>query len=92
MLEALHLAPRAIDLVELLEVVDGLRTLRPVVMQTLLETCNSMKVKRLFLLMAQKVSLAKTTRRSSPLTSASRMPMVADETACASTRSFTSAA
>jgi hypothetical protein len=56
-LEALHLAPNDIDLVELFQIVEGLRTLRPKLMQALLEACNSIKVKRLFLFLAQKASL-----------------------------------
>jgi len=56
-LEALHLAPTDIDLVELAEVMDGLRTLRPKLMQALLESCASFKVKRLFLFLATRAAL-----------------------------------
>lgn len=56
-LEALHLAPRAVDIVEVAEVVEGLRTLRPKLMQELLEGCSSVKVKRLFLYLASRAGL-----------------------------------
>ncbi|MFZ4604348.1 MAG: type IV toxin-antitoxin system AbiEi family antitoxin domain-containing protein [Caulobacterales bacterium] len=56
-LEALHLAPTDIDLVELAEVIDGLRTLRPKLMQALLEACASFKVKRLFLFLSTRAAL-----------------------------------
>jgi len=56
-LEALHLAPREVDLVEAAQVLEGLRTLRPKVMQGLLEGCTSIKVKRLFLYLAKRAGL-----------------------------------
>lgn len=56
-LEALHLAPNAIDLVEISQVIEGLRTLRPAVMQALLEACTSFKVKRLFLFLGTRAGL-----------------------------------
>lgn len=56
-LECLHLAPKTVDLMETFEVLEGLRTLRPALMQSLLEACASIKVKRLFLFMADKASL-----------------------------------
>lgn len=56
-LECLHLAPAKLDLVETYQVVEGLQTLRPKLMQALLEACKSIKVKRLFLFMADKASL-----------------------------------
>lgn len=56
-LEALHLAPKDVDLVEIAEVVEGLRTLRPKLMQDLLEDCTSIKVKRLFLYLASRSGL-----------------------------------
>lgn len=56
-LECLHLAPSKVDLVECYQVVEGLLSLRPKLMQELLETCNSIKVKRLFLFMADKAKL-----------------------------------
>jgi len=54
MLECLHLAPRELDLVECYQVLEGLASLRPKKMQELLEKCSSIKVKRLFLYMAEK--------------------------------------
>lgn len=54
MLECLHLAPDKLDLVECYQVMEGLTTLRPKLLQPLLEECGSIKVKRLFLYMARK--------------------------------------
>ncbi len=56
-LEALHLAPKETDLVEVFHVLEGLQSLRPKLMQTLLEACTSIKVKRLFLFMAERAAL-----------------------------------
>lgn len=56
-LECLHLAPATIDLGECYHLVEGLMTLRPSLMQELLQACNSIKVKRLFLFMADKANL-----------------------------------
>lgn len=53
-LECLHLAPNTVDLVECYQVMEGLTTLRPKLLQPLLEQCGSVKVKRLFLYMAEK--------------------------------------
>ncbi len=53
-LECLHLAPDTVDLVECYQVIEGLTTLRPKLLQPLLEECGSVKVKRLFLYMAEK--------------------------------------
>ena len=53
-LEYLHLAPDSIDLMECYQVMEGLSTLRPRLMQQRLEECRSIKVKRLFLYMAEK--------------------------------------
>lgn len=53
-LECLHLAPETVDLVECYQVMEGLTTLRPKLLQSLLEQCGSVKVKRLFLYMAEK--------------------------------------
>jgi len=61
-LEALHLAPQEIDLVEAFQVLEGLRALRPQLMQSLLEVCTSIKVKRLFLFMAERAALPVATR------------------------------
>jgi hypothetical protein len=51
-MECLHLASRGEDLVEARELMDGLNNLRPTILQTLLEACSSIKVKRLFLYVA----------------------------------------
>ena len=56
-LECLHLAPAKADLMECYQVVEGLLSLRPKLMQKLLEACNSIKVRRLFLFMADKAKL-----------------------------------
>ena len=53
-LECLHLAPDTVDLMECYQVMEGLTTLRPKLLQSLLEQCSSIKVKRLFLYMASK--------------------------------------
>lgn len=54
MLECLHLAPKEFDLVECFQVMEGLTTLRPQVVQDLLTACTSVKVKRLFLYLAER--------------------------------------
>ena len=56
MLECLHLAPENQDLVECFQVMEGLTTLRPKLVQELLEKCKSIKAKRLFLFMAEKAN------------------------------------
>ena len=56
-LELLHLAPQRFDLVEASQIVESLRTLRPALMQKLLEACNSIKVTRLFLYLAERAKL-----------------------------------
>ncbi|MDB5582369.1 MAG: hypothetical protein JWR80_7545 [Bradyrhizobium sp.] len=56
-LEMLHLAPRHFDLVEAATIMEGLTTLRPQLVQTLLEACQSIKVKRLFLYLAERAEL-----------------------------------
>ena len=57
LLECLYLAPDRADLMESYEVAQGLMTLRPDLIQKLLEACNSVKVKRLFLFVANKAAL-----------------------------------
>ncbi len=52
--EMLFLSPEIFDLIECYQIVEGLVTLRPRLLQQLLETCRSVKVKRLFLFMAEK--------------------------------------
>ena len=54
-LECLFLAPDKLDLVECYQIMEGLTNLRPKLMQELLEGCTSIKVKRLFLYLADKV-------------------------------------
>ncbi|MBL4680185.1 MAG: type IV toxin-antitoxin system AbiEi family antitoxin [Pseudomonadales bacterium] len=56
LLECLYLAPKRQDLVECYQVMEGLVNLRPRVVQGLLEICSSIKVKRLFLYMAEKAN------------------------------------
>ena len=54
MLECLYLVPKKQELVECYEIMEGLNNLRPKQVQDLLEQCSSVKVKRLFLYMADK--------------------------------------
>ena len=53
-MECLYLAPKSQPLVEVYELMEGLNNLRPTLVQQLLEQCTSVKVKRLFLYMAEK--------------------------------------
>ena len=53
-MECLYLAPKSQPLVEVYELMEGLNNLRPPIVQQLLEQCTSIKVKRLFLYMADK--------------------------------------
>lgn len=53
-MECLHLAPQKQVLMECFELMEGLNNLPPRQVQTLLEHCRSIKVKRLFLYMAEK--------------------------------------
>lgn len=53
-LECLRLAPKTFDIVECFHLMEGLTTLRPRLMQELLGVCRSIKVKRMFLYMAEK--------------------------------------
>lgn len=53
-MEMLHLVPKGQSFNEALKIMEGLTTLRPKLVQSLLEECNSVKVKRLFLYMAEK--------------------------------------
>lgn len=55
-MECLYLAPKSQSLLEVYELMEGLNNLRPVSVQQLLETCESIKVKRLFLYMAEKAN------------------------------------
>ena len=56
-LECLLLAPERMDLVETYGLLENPRTLRPQVMQSLLESCSSVKVKRLFMFLAERAGL-----------------------------------
>lgn len=57
-MECLYLAPEKFDLIESYQIIEGLGTLRPAVVQHLLEQCTSVKVKRLFLYLAEKAGHA----------------------------------
>ena len=52
--ECLYLSPKHQDLSEVYEILESLVNLRPKVIQTILEQCRSIKVKRLFLYMSEK--------------------------------------
>lgn len=54
LMECLYLSPKKQRLVECYEIMEGLNNLRPKQVQELLEACTSVKVKRLFLYMAEK--------------------------------------
>ncbi|WP_159564175.1 type IV toxin-antitoxin system AbiEi family antitoxin [Budvicia diplopodorum] len=53
-MECLYLAPNSQPLIEVYELMEGLNNLRPATVQPLLESCSSVKVKRLFLYLAEK--------------------------------------
>jgi hypothetical protein len=53
-LECLNLPDASSSLLDIYYIMEGLTTLRPKMVQTLLEACTSQKVKRLFLYMAEK--------------------------------------
>lgn len=54
MLECLYLSPKEHSFLECFELMEGLSNLRPKTVQELLEGCTSVKVKRLFLYLAEK--------------------------------------
>ncbi|MEI7738306.1 MAG: type IV toxin-antitoxin system AbiEi family antitoxin [Betaproteobacteria bacterium] len=56
--ECLYLAPEKQDLMECYELMEGLNNLRPMQVQKILEACESIKVKRLFVFMAEKAGHA----------------------------------
>ena len=58
MMECLYLAPQKQELTECFEIMQGLNNLNPANLQELLEHCTSVKVKRLFLYMAEKAGHA----------------------------------
>lgn len=53
-MECLYLSREKQELIECYELMEGLNNLRPDLVQTLLEKCRSVKVKRLFLYLAEK--------------------------------------
>ena len=55
-LECLNLPNASTNLLDIYYVMESLTTLRPKLLQTLLECCTSQKVKRLFLYMAEKAA------------------------------------
>jgi len=55
-MECLYLAPNKMELTECFELMEGLNNLIPSKVQLLLEKCTSVKVKRLFLYLAEKAS------------------------------------
>ncbi len=54
--ECLYHAPDTMDLIEAYHILSGLMNLRPRLLNKLLEQCTSIKVKRLFLFMAEKAN------------------------------------
>ena len=54
-MECLYLVPDEQDLVECFHFMEGMNNVRPTLVQGLLEKCESIKVKRLFLYLAEKV-------------------------------------
>ena len=54
MLECLFLMPKKQELIECYQLMEGLNNLRPNLVQNLLENCTSIKVKRLFLFLAER--------------------------------------
>ena len=55
-MECLSLCPQKFSLTEVYEIMEGLITLNPTQIQTLLEQCKSIKVKRLFLFFAERAN------------------------------------
>lgn len=56
-LELLHLAPKEFDLIEAGAIIESMTSARPKLMQSLLEQCSSIKVRRLFLYLAERANL-----------------------------------
>lgn len=56
-LELLHLAPKEFDLVEAGKIIESMTSIRPKLTQDLLEQCTSIKVRRLFLYLAERANL-----------------------------------
>jgi transcriptional regulator with AbiEi antitoxin domain of type IV toxin-antitoxin system len=55
-IEALYFVPQKESFEEAFHLMEGLTTLRPALVQKLLESCNLVKVKRLFMVMAEKAN------------------------------------
>lgn len=55
-LECLYMAPQEVDFVECFHLLEGLINLKPKLITELLMSCSSVKVKRMFLYMAEKVN------------------------------------
>ena len=55
MMECLHFAPEHQELSECYELMENMNNLRPALVQELLEQCSSIKVKRLFLCLAERI-------------------------------------
>jgi len=55
-MECLYLAPKSQPLLESFELMESLNNMRPASIQKLLEACRSVKVKRLFIFMAEKAN------------------------------------
>lgn len=55
-MECLYLVPDEQDLVECFQFMESINKVRPIVVQKLLEACTSIKVKRLFLYLAEKAN------------------------------------
>lgn len=56
MIECLLLTPKSIDMVECYHLMESLVNLRPALLQELLEGCTSVKAKRMFLFLAEKIN------------------------------------
>ncbi len=55
-MECLYLSPTKMDLVEIYHIFEGLINLRPNLINELLQSCKTVKIKRLFLYMAEKAN------------------------------------
>ena len=56
-MECLYISPKRFDILECYQILEGLRLLRPDILQKILINCHSIRVKRLFLYMAEKAQL-----------------------------------
>ena len=57
-IECLYISPKNFNLLECYQILEGLRALRPSIVQKVLMNCKSIKVRRLFLYMAEKAKLS----------------------------------